>query len=193
MENLILSKYSDLFHHKYMMKDLTQYLLIELTLPKLHKSAVDAFPRTKKRQHATDELKVAGIQFIPYEGALKIKAVIKNVNDGKTYDSTIFVNNIVYEKEDSPKLITFTGSDGEDYHIRPIPALSSHAKVHCECLDFRWRFAEWNYNKDALDGKKPDQYIPKTNRPPANPTQSPGICKHLMKMIETLENSNLIK
>lgn len=175
------------------MKDLTPYLLLEITLPKLHQSAVDAFPTTKKRQHATDELSVAGVKFIPYENALKIKTVVKNVNDGKTYDTTLFLENIVYEKEDSPKLVTFTGSDGEDYHIRPIQALSSHAKVHCECLDFRWRFAEWNYNKDALYGKKPDQYIPKTDRPPANPKRMPGMCKHLMKTIETLEHSNLIR
>ena len=168
-------------------------LIVELTLPQLHQSTLAAFPNTTKRQHATDELNVAGIKLIPHENALMVKAVVKNNNGGKSYDTTILIENVQYVDEDGPNVITFTGSDGNDHHVQPIQAASSKAKVRCNCLDLYWRFANWNFSHGSLLGTKPKHYQNKTDKQPANPTQKPGICKHLMKTIETLEHSNLLR
>lgn len=168
-------------------------LIIELTLPQLHQSAVAAYPLTTKRQHATDELNVGAVKFVPHENALMIKAAVTNQNGGKTYDTTILIEPVQYVDEDGPQVITFTGSDGEDHHIQPIRAHSSQAKVRCNCLDLYWRFANWNFSHGSLLGTKPKAYQPTSNRPDANPQQKPGICKHLMKTIETLVHSNLLR
>jgi hypothetical protein len=168
-------------------------LIIELTLPQLHKSAEAAFPVTTKRQHATDELNVVAVKFIPHQNALMIKAAVKNQQGGKQYDTTILIDNVEYVNEDGPEVVTFTGSDGQDHHIKPIQSNSSQAKVRCNCLDLYWRFATWNFNQGSLLGTKPKPYRKKTNRPDANPQQKPGICKHLMKTIESLAQSNLLR
>ena len=168
-------------------------ILIELTLPQLHQAAVQAFPQTTKRQHATDELNVTAIKMVPHQNALMIRAVVKNNNGGKQYNTTILLDDVVYEDEDTPDNVTFTGSDGKEYHVRRIPKAHSQAKVRCNCLDLYWRFATWNYNHNSLLGNKPKPYQKKTNRPDANPQQKPGVCKHLMKTISDLQQSNLIK
>lgn len=169
-------------------------LLYELTLPQLHKSAVQAFPKTKKRQHVTSPLNVTGIKFIPHDKALMVKAaVVDNDNKGKKHNCTILINDIEYVDEDGQGIVTFTGSDGNEYHIKQIQSASSQSKVRCDCLDLYWRFATWNFNSGSLLGTKPKPYQKKTNRPDANPQQKPGICKHLMKTIEALHDSNLIK
>ena len=167
--------------------------IIELTLPQLHQAAVNAYPQTTKRQHVTDELNVAAIKMIPHQNALMIRATVTNNNGGKSYNTTILIDNVEYEEEDSPTNVTFVGSDGQEHHIKQIQKSQSQAKVRCNCLDLYWRFATWNYNHDSLLGTKPKPYQKTSNRPDVNPQQKPGICKHLMKTIEALQHSNLIR
>ena len=117
---------------------------------------------------------------------------MKNNDGGKTYDAAIMFDKVDYEDEDTNANITFTASDGEEYHINKLKARGNEVKVKCTCMDFYYRFALWNFNDGSLYGKKPPPYRKTTDRPPVNPQRTPGLCKHLMKLATALHQSNML-
>lgn len=95
---------------------------------------------------------------------------------------------------EADQTVTFKASDGKDYHIQPIDLSDNIVRVRCDCLDFYFRFAPWDFSNDDLFGPKPKPYVRKTTHyPPVNPTRSPGICKHVMKLVLALRDKNLLK
>ena len=158
------------------------------------------------RQHATQPVQIAQMEYVaaPKSGVLTIKAVARNFVSRKKYDTRITFNDVKYTKHTKidgqglhPKeqldLMYFTAVDGERYAVRPLYLRTHTVKVACSCLDFRWRFANYNANHGALDGDPPPPYVRKTNRPPVNPQQVPGCCKHILKTVEALMHTGLLR
>lgn len=165
----------------------------ESTLKDLEQGTITGFPFTTKRQHAVDPVQVSQIKYTPFKQNqnLKISAVVRS--GGKIYDTDILFDDVVFEDEDAETNITFTGSDNEQYHAQPISLKDHEVKVKCSCLDFHYRFAIWNFNDDSLYGNPPPPYRRKTTtRPPVNPTQTPGVCKHILKLMKALQRSQLV-
>ena len=70
---------------------------------------------------------------------------------------------------------------------------TSPVKVRCDCHDFRWRFAHYDYKAGCLYGATPPIYKRKTTtRPPANPKGLPGICKHILNVINIMKSEGVI-
>jgi hypothetical protein len=157
---------------------------------------VDRFvPPSKRRQHATQPVQISQLVYIPApeSESLKIKAEARNFESGKKYTPVIAFNDIAFEEEDTPQNVTFTAVDGAKYHVAPINLRRHTCRVACNCLDFYFRFAVWNFNDNSLEGPKPPPYVKKTNRPPVNPQRKPGLCKHLLKLIQELKHSRLVQ
>jgi hypothetical protein len=167
--------------------------LEETTYAELEQGTIKGFPRTTKRQHATDPVRVVQLQLVPFTKTNDLKVTTVINSSGKKYDNTILFKDVVYEDSDQDDNVTFTASDGEEYNIEPIPLSGSEIQVTCNCLDFRWRFSLWNADDKSLYGKNPPPYRKKTNRPPNNPDQTPGVCKHLIKSIEALKQAHLVE
>lgn len=161
-------------------------ILTELSIDQLDRSAVGAFPGTSKRQHVKGPVQINKMQLVPFtkNGQLLVRGTA--TNGGRTYNPSIVFDNVTFEPEDTGTNVTFTGADNADYHIQPIDSNSAPAKVRCDCMDFYWRFAMWNYNADSLNDQPPPPYQKKTNRPPVNPRKAPGLCKHLMRLADKL-------
>lgn len=177
--------------------ELTYDVLEETPMQGLEQKAIQNFPRTKKRQHATDEVRIMQQKYValPNEKKLRVEATMRGSSSGKskTYTAVVQFDDVVFEDEDTPSNKTFVASDGEEYHIRPLSARNTDVHVKCDCLDFYWRFALWNFNDDSLYGKKPKPYHKKTNRPPVNPHKVAGVCKHIMKFATALRASTLVR
>ncbi len=86
-------------------------------------------------------------------------------------------------------------SDKDDYHTFRVNGKyvciinakdKANVKVRCDCIDFKFTFAFYNYKNSALDGEKPEEYVKKTNRPSKNPHGYPGVCKHLIACINKI-------
>lgn len=167
--------------------------LLEITLNKLQKSTVDAFPTTKKRQNAVGTVKVATMTYIPYEKSNSLKVESDVTSETSRYKCSMLFSDVFYESEKTSELVTFRGVDGRDFNIHQIDPNVVDVKVNCTCMDFRYRFAQTNYQNDGLDGNPPPAYVKKTDREPVNPSNSPGMCKHLLRMYEQLQINNLIK
>lgn len=170
-----------------------QQLLEVSSVDDLESNIVRAFPTTRKRQHATGEVTISNVQFIPYVGMkmLHVKSVSSSVN-GSRYQQALQFVRVDFENEDTDTNVTFTATDGEDYHVLPVKLSGNYVKVRCNCLDFHYRFASYNSQDKSLVGRPPPPYQRKTNRPPVNPDQVPGMCKHLLKLVSQLQGQGLV-
>lgn len=164
-------------------------LLLELSLDQLSRSAENAFPGTTARQHNVDQVAIKHIELLPAEGKLLAKGVVRG-SQGKEYRVAIQFEDVEYNPETNG--VTFV-SNGNEYSISPLQKQTTDVKVTCTCLDFRWRFAQYNDAKQALFGPKPSLYakVPNSKRGAANPTHSPGVCKHLLDFADGLDTSGL--
>lgn len=163
------------------------------TLPDLKNNIEQGFPATKKRQHATGDVTITNVQYMPYIGMkmLHVKSLSQSSN-GNQYQQALQFQRVAFEPQDTESNATFKASDGEDYHVQPLRLIGHNVKVRCNCMDFHYRFANYNAQDKSLVGKPPPLYQRKTNRPPVNPDQVPGMCKHLLKLVEMLRSYGLV-
>lgn len=169
-----------------------QQLEEDSSIPQLQQNIEQGFPETRKRQHATNEVVISNVQYVPYIGMKMLHVKSLAASNGNQYQQALQFMRVNFESEDTDTNATFQASDGEDYHIQPLNLSGHNVKVRCNCLDFHYRFANYNAQDKSLVGKPPPLYQKKTNRPPVNPSQVPGMCKHLLKLVEMLRRYGVV-
>jgi hypothetical protein len=167
--------------------------LLEITLQKLQQSTQSSFPDTEKRQHAVATIGISNIKYVPYQDSNLLKVNATAVSGPKRYECSMLFEDVYYEQAPSNQLVTFEGVDGVEHNIHPLNTKVNDVKVKCSCMDFYYRFAQADYQNDGLDGEPPPPYVKKTDRPSVNPTNAPGMCKHLHKLEEQLETVGLLR
>lgn len=164
--------------------------LDESSLTQLYHSAVAAFPHTTRRQHATNTIKIAKMDWVPYLGmkTLFIKGYAQN--EGKEYETIVLFKKVAYLNEVNSKAVRIRASDGLYYNFDKITE-DQNVLVRCNCPDFRWRFSYYDHLDKSLYGNKYKAYVSKGLRGPANPLQAEGLCKHLMKTVKALQEAGI--
>lgn len=162
------------------------------------------------RQQRSNQVQIRNIKYTPsiQQGVLRVECeTFTSVSGDGPYQTLIqlegveFIDDSRYnflqkaESRDSAKYNThaFTATDGNTYYASYGRSTSLDVKVRCTCKDFRWRFAYYNSGDQTLYGDPPEPYISKTQRPPANPNSTPGVCKHLMRLKRELENEEFFR
>ena len=169
-------------------------LFEDLTIPQLQQSTQQGFPDTKKRQHATNEVRVDHFKYTPYKGnnILRIETITGS-NNGHKHKLLIDLRNVKFEGGDNERNVTVTSGDGQETSLQPVPLNTTNVGVACDCPDYIMRFAAYNLNNNCHIGPVPPRYVRKTTtRPEANPNHVPGCCKHLLRAIEDLRGYGLI-
>lgn len=166
--------------------------ILETSLSDLYKNTLIAFPRTTKRQFSTDTVRVEGLEWVPFLGlkTLFIKALIKN--EGKKYDCIMLFKNVIYKESEGKKLIKIKMSTGKEHFVEQIDNKKNDVLIRCNCPDFYWRFVHYNKQDKSLYGRDRRKYEASMRPNTANPTQTSGMCKHLIKMAKILKESNLL-
>ena len=156
-----------------------------------------SFPNTSKRQHAVGEVSVAKMLLTPVRttsqgGAIRVNSLTRS--NGNVHKQVVMLSDVQFQPSETDSNVAFnSSSDGTEYYVLPVPLQNARVRVNCDCLDFHHRFAVWNFDDESLFGKKPPPYQRKTDtRPPVNPDQVPGVCKHLMKVFQQLQQSGLL-
>lgn len=175
------------------------------TYADLERNILNFQPVSKKRQHATDIIRIVSMETLPFIGTknLNIWATANSppsrnewtgqMEGGGNYSPKLIFNQVEFENEDTPQNITFKAKDGKDYHMKQIDLTQSTVRVSCNCLDFRWRFAAYNAKDKSLIGSAGKSYQPISNRGPVNPQQVPGVCKHLISTVKALKHSGMVR
>lgn len=164
----------------------------ESTYQDLETGVQRGFPDTRKRQKATGPVSITQLSYLPYvgDGVLRVESIA--MSGGNKYQPIIQFRGVEFQQEDLPTNATVKAADNNEYHIQPIPLAGSNVKVHCNCLDFYWRFSPYNAGDESLVGKPRPPYNAQGNRPPANPSETPGVCKHLIKLVEKLKQGRVV-
>lgn len=164
------------------------------SLGKLEQNIIRAFPTTTKRQYATDLVKVTGHNYTAFPGvnSLMVRSVTRG-STGKVYNQVVMFAGVEYQDEDTNDNVTFKATNQKEYHIAPISMTNNNVNVRCTCLDFYYRFSLWNFQDGSLFGRKPKAYHRKTDTyPSVNPEKVPGLCKHLLKLAGSMEQSTML-
>lgn len=162
------------------------------TTTKLRNNIETSFPSTKKRQHATNEVQVTSLEFIPYIGTKMLHVRSTTTSNGHEYKQAIQFLNTVFGND--PNQTSVQALDGQEFRVQPISLINQNVKVRCNCLDFYYRFAHYNHQDKSIVGRAPLPYQRKTqDRPEVNPDHVPGMCKHLLKVVETLRSMRIVQ
>lgn len=166
--------------------------LNESSLSDLFNSAVAAFPGTRRRQYATGTVQIENLSWSPFLGmrTLFVRCEADNREDnGGQYKPVILFKNVRYSRESGRGRVELE-SDGKVYYADPLD--ENDVLVRCQCGDFFWRFHHYNHLDKSLYGTKRKPYEAVADRGPINPSESEGMCKHLMKLMEVLRESGIL-
>lgn len=166
--------------------------LIELSMSNLKNNVKRSFG--PEREQRSNRIQVTNYQLIPSlpEKTLLVKANIRGIDSN--YQTQIRFTNVKFSDTLQPLFTLIRAVDGSDYYVRQFTSAQTQAKVKCNCLDFYYRFSVWNHQKSALEGDPPKPYVRRTDyMPPVNPDKTPGMCKHVIKLLQFLKTENLVR
>lgn len=166
-------------------------LWLETSLNTLYTGSIKAFPSTSRRQNSTDTVRVEHVDWVPFEGVrtLFVKAMVNN--EGRKNESIALFKNVNYSERQKRGFVPLASSGGKTVFVERISASKNDVLVRCSCGDFHWRFNYYNGLDGSLFGRKRTKYEGR-GLWEANPSKSPGMCKHLMKMAKILHEANLL-
>lgn len=167
----------------------------EGSLPELYASTVQAFPRTTKRQHAIDPVRIVELTWNPFVGVrtLFVKGRAQSGESGKEYDPMALFKGVNYhDSKDDQNWIEIVASDGRNYIFDKLNG-ENEVLVRCNCPDFFWRFNYYDHQDDSLYGRVRRKYEAQLNPGAANPLQLPGMCKHLIKLAQSLNHAGILE
>ena len=168
-------------------------LWLETTLKGLYDSALDAFPSTTRRQNSTHSVIVEHMDWVPFRGVktLFLKSLVRN--EGRKNEAIVLFKGVRYADAAQRGFVPIKASDGRAVYLERLSWDKTDALVRCSCADFRWRFSHWNRVDKSLFGRPARKYEARERPGSSNPDESPGICKHLMKMAKILAESGVLK
>lgn len=174
--------------------------LLERTMGSLVSVTKNAFG--PDRETDSNKVQVKDVQYIPMaeQGLIQVRAKTYSSHESGPYQSVIALQNIQYINEEEynemqnsgQPTFQFVSTGGTKFFVTN-EQNANDVRVRCTCEDFRWRFASQNYSDQTLQGDPPEAYVKKTDRPSVNPSNSPGVCKHLVKLKKELERENFFR
>jgi hypothetical protein len=166
--------------------------ITESSFGDLYSSTLKAFPKTTRRQHAIDPIKVVKLEWIPYLGlsTLYVKGTAQNTDNSKEYNPIILFKKINFSNTKGKNYVEIYDNNGKNYIFKKIN--NNEVLVRCNCKDFFWRGNYADFLDHSLYGRKRPQYFASTNRGPVNPNNDPMVCKHIMKLYKVLDQSGII-
>src|SRR5699024_2748664 len=135
------------------------------------------------REMRSPPVRVISFQVVQHEGLVEIKSRVINTNENSTYDVKIHIHNLGTDVGDS----ALSAVSGGIIEFNERGLKERDVQIVCNFEDFYWRFSYWNAENGSLLGPRPKPYKKLTDRPPVNPTKTPGICKHIISVKRHLE------
>ena len=166
------------------------FLLLELSTTQLQRNTDSIF---KGRDDRSGDVSISNVELAPSTSDNTLTVTANATTKDGDYTVKMLFEGVEFFAQQQPGAVSV--NDANELFFMPISKNMAQVKVTCECLDFYWRFAFYNFNNKALLGQKPKPYtkVPGSNRGPVNPTRTPGICKHLYALVEYLQQNRIIK
>jgi hypothetical protein len=165
----------------------------DATLPELRTNIEQGFPDTRRRQHITHQVSIANIKYTPLQSQRLIRIISQTNSNGNQYTQFIDLKDVeIQPQHSSTATVPITKALGGTVYVTAAP-LSTNVGVGCSCQDYRMRFFQYNQSNQCHAGPRPEQYTRvTTDRPEVNPSHVPGMCKHIIKVVDVLTNKGII-
>ena len=163
-----------------------------LSIDQLIKSTEAGFPNTHRSTSTGMSVRNFSCVMNTNASTLDIKSDVKGSTD--VYTCSMRFSGVEFGDKPFDHSVEISDpSSSDSVFIEPIDPKEHHVRLKCNCKDFTWRFSRQNQKQDALDGDVLTGLTSKGLRPPANPTNSPGMCKHLRFLFNHINGLNLVK
>jgi hypothetical protein len=163
---------------------------VETSLADLYSNILKGFPETAKRQHATDEVKIEHLVWVPFRGMKTLFVKGQARREGSKNECIILFKGVRYRESGG---VEIQASNGERVFLDPLSSNSSDVLVRCTCEDFHWRMKHFNKEDKSLYGRDRKKYEAEFRPGSSNPMEIAGVCKHLIKMSKVLAESSLVR
>lgn len=150
---------------------------------------------TKKLRDSQREVKkLVSVQVKPSikEKKIRIFAETTAITEGYSkYNQVIIYDNVNFSDTKSEKFkIPVKLANGKKKYAE-VPNSSTHpTKNRCSCLDFKFTWNYYDKTKEVLHGRP---MPPPPGQPIRNPKKVPGLCKHLLQLVNYLYSKKIIK
>jgi hypothetical protein len=125
---------------------------------------------------------------------LFLKGNASNIENGHEYTPMILFKNVVYHaRREREEWVEIVANDGRNYVFERLGYDANDVLVRCNCPDFQWRFNFFDHEDSSLYGRKRRRYEAIADPGSANPNRMPGMCKHLMQLAATINNSGILE
>lgn len=160
-----------------------------LTLAELHKRS----KKLRESFNTAGAVKVLSMKPLVGNATLTVNAEAFG-KKGK-YPMTVTFYDVEFADEQTRDYpLAVTPERGTRFYMPQLEEDGNPVQVRCQCPDFRFTWAEWDRKESALSGRNFPKYKRKTEtRPPRNPAETPGLCKHLIKLTEKLKRDRVLK
>lgn len=160
------------------------------------KEAIRYTESVRTRQYRTGKVGAFDFRFLPKEKQLIISAQARASGGNRIYKTTIIFEGVSSTAlADAKHKIPYSGHSGAGAELYlEQPTVDTRIRMRCQCDDYYFMWQYWNKGKKALVGPHKN-YVPvspPSGRPPVNPSEAPGMCKHLLAMTKELMKNNLI-
>ena len=164
------------------------------TLDQLHGNTKKHFP---KRFGAARKAmpRVPRLTYTPFIGmkTLVVRADVQGEAENKKYKVIMVFQKVDYSQKRDKTHTVDVKVNGDTWYMKPL-TVKSKVQVRCSCKDFYFTFGYWDWTVGAIYGIKPKPYTRKTTTyPERNPAHAPGICKHLIAVMNKVKRSKYWK
>lgn len=85
--------------------------------------------------------------------------------------------------------------NNKNYWVKKFDLKRQAVSIRCSCEDYYFVWSHANYVNGVQFGgmARPYHRVPGSTRPPKNPTNIPGLCKHISQVIAMLNNNGYAK
>jgi len=163
----------------------------ESNLVDLYNSTVAAYPKTTLRQFATDPIVITKLSWTPFKGVKTLFVRGLAQNEGAEYSPMILFREVDYNAKSN--IVHVYASDGLPYEFGKVVLKENNVTLRCDCPDYLWRWHHTNAVDKSNYGRDRKKYvkIEGSTRPPVNPSELPGMCKHILKLVKVLSEAGI--
>ena len=162
----------------------------ESSINQLYRSTVRAFPKTRARQHLVHTIEMHDLKFTPFIGVKTLLVRAKAINEDRSYNPLLLFKNIKYTDQKNDELASLL-IQGKTYYFETPTLASTDVLVRCQCEDLKWRGVHYLKLDKSLYGSDRKKYVGQ-GLFEANPKQLPIMCKHILKLVEELEDLGIL-
>jgi len=158
--------------------------------------AVNYTASIRDKQYSTGKVNTVDYRYLPREKQLYIQATNRSADKTRLYRTTIVFEGITNsDVPDKNHPIPYSSKgQGIELYLKTI-MVRDRIRTRCQCQDYYFMWEFWNKQNKALVGphKTYVRVSPPSGRPPVNPAEAPGLCKHLLVLIKKLMADGVIK